>query len=111
MKEAAIDLNDAEMQNISTELLNTFHTGGSRAALNLWIERVTATSKREYFPSTHIADIYFLLGDKDHGFLWLERAYQERDDYLAWIKVDQTLLPYRSDPRYANLLRRMGLPQ
>jgi serine/threonine protein kinase len=86
MKEAAIDLNDAEMRNISTELLNTFHTGGSRAALNLWIERVTATSKREYFPPTHIADIYFLLGD-------------------------QTLIPYRSDPRYADLLRRMGLPQ
>jgi tetratricopeptide (TPR) repeat protein len=111
MKEATIDSDDAEMQRLSSELLNTLATRGSQAALKLWIVRSIEASKREYFPPTHIAFIYFLLGDKEDGFLWLERAYEERDDYLTWMKVERSLLPYRSDPRYADLLRRMGLPQ
>jgi hypothetical protein len=52
-----------------------------------------------------------LTGDKENGFRLLEKACDERDDYVTYIKVDPVLRPYRSDPRYADLLRRMGLPQ
>jgi hypothetical protein len=47
----------------------------------------------------------------DSRFEWLEKAYQLRDDELGWILIDPSLDNMRSDPRYADLLRRMGLPQ
>ena len=58
-----------------------------------------------------IAMIYIGLGDKDQAFHWLDRSYEERSPWLAWLKSDVALDPLRSDPRYADLLRRMGLPQ
>jgi TolB-like protein/Tfp pilus assembly protein PilF len=56
--------------------------------------------------------IYARVGEKDQAFEWLERAYQEQS--LGWfvvdLKVDPMLDPLRDDPRYADLLRRMNLP-
>jgi hypothetical protein len=43
------------------------------------------------------------------AFEWLEKAYQDRDEDLAWIKMDPTMKALRSDPRYADLLRRLRL--
>jgi tetratricopeptide (TPR) repeat protein len=111
MKESEIGVNDAERQKFSSELLNELHANGSQAALKDWIQLAIQKSKQTYIPPTSIADLYFMLGDKEHGFQWLELAYQGRDDYLAYVKVDPTIAPFRSDPRYADLLRRMGLPQ
>jgi tetratricopeptide (TPR) repeat protein len=53
---------------------------------------------------------YAGLGDKDQAFAWLERAYQERFDRMVWLNVDPLLAPLRSDPRFADLVRRVGLP-
>ena len=44
------------------------------------------------------------------AFLWLEKAYDERTNSLAYLKVDATWDPLRSDPRFADLVRRIGLP-
>ena len=51
------------------------------------------------------------LGDKDRAFQWLDRCYEERSPWLGWLKTDPALDPLRSDPRFADLLRRIGLPQ
>jgi hypothetical protein len=51
------------------------------------------------------------LGDKDQSFLWLNTAYQERDNELEGLKTDFLLDPLRSDPRFAELVRKVGLPQ
>jgi eukaryotic-like serine/threonine-protein kinase len=58
-----------------------------------------------------LAMIYMALGDKNQAFKWLDRCYEERSPWLVWLKTDPALDPLRSDPRYADLLRRMGLPQ
>jgi len=59
-----------------------------------------------------IAGIYAGLGDKDQAFAWLERDFQERSGVLAGSMIfNQYLDTLRSDPRYADLLRRMGLSQ
>jgi tetratricopeptide (TPR) repeat protein len=50
------------------------------------------------------------LGEKDEAFKWLERAYEERDKGMAFLRVDPTLDPLRSDPRFQDLLRRMNFP-
>jgi hypothetical protein len=51
------------------------------------------------------------LGDKDHAFEWLNTAYQEHDIYLMNLRNDYQMDLLRSDPRYGELLRKMGFPQ
>jgi hypothetical protein len=51
------------------------------------------------------------LGEKDDAFEFLEAAYQERASLLIYLGVRPTFDNIRSDSRFANLLRRMGLPQ
>jgi hypothetical protein len=58
-----------------------------------------------------IAGLYAALGDKDQAFRWLNTAYQERDQKLVALKTDFLLDPIRSDPRFAELVRKVGLPQ
>ncbi|HZS06566.1 MAG TPA: hypothetical protein VFD58_17145 [Blastocatellia bacterium] len=58
-----------------------------------------------------MAVIYAGLKDPDRAFEWLEKAYQSRSIALTVIKSDPEIDSLRSDPGYADLLRRMGLPQ
>jgi hypothetical protein len=55
--------------------------------------------------------IYAGLGEKDRAFESLERGYAERSAGMAYIKADPFWDELHSDPRYADLLRRMGLPR
>jgi TolB-like protein/Flp pilus assembly protein TadD len=57
-----------------------------------------------------IAEVYAWQGDKDRAFDWLDRAYRQHDGGMIVIKTDWILKPLRSDPRYAELLRRLKLP-
>jgi hypothetical protein len=58
---------------------------------------------------TQIADFHFFLGEVDKGFEWLERAYSKRDRILLIIQYDWFLDGVRTDPRYLDLLKRLGL--
>ncbi|MBD0324791.1 MAG: hypothetical protein ICV68_00070 [Pyrinomonadaceae bacterium] len=66
-------------------------------------------SKKRYVSSYHIALIYCGLGELEKAFEWLEKTFLERDAWLIWMRVEPQLDPLRSDPRFANLLRRIGL--
>lgn len=57
-----------------------------------------------------IAILYAQLGDRDNAFAWLNRAYQERDVFLTELAIEPGLDPLHEDPRYTNLLQRIGLP-
>ena len=65
-------------------------------------------SKQRY--ALGIADIYIGLGEKDQAFSWLEKAYADRADGLTFLKLDSIYDPLRADPRFADLVRRIGLP-
>jgi hypothetical protein len=67
--------------------------------------------KESYVPPFSVARIHAALGDKDEAFAWLDRAYQERDLLLYALKVDPRFDPLHSDPRFADLLRRIGLEE
>jgi TolB-like protein/TPR repeat protein len=56
-----------------------------------------------------IAGLYFFLGENDKGFEWLERSYSSREQPLTYIKTDSNLDGVRTDPRYLDLLKRLGL--
>jgi len=65
-------------------------------------------SRHTYIPPYFIATLYLALGDKDRALTWLEKAYAQRDLYLATLKVDQAVDPLRSDRRFQGLLRRLN---
>ena len=61
--------------------------------------------------SASIALIYAALGDKDQAFAWLDKAEKEHDANLARLTVDPRFDSLRSDARFPDLVRRVGLPQ
>jgi hypothetical protein len=70
---------------------------------------VPAQRKTGYSSAYRIADLYADLGDKEQAFRWLRTAYQERDSLLLLgLKTDFLLDPLRSDPRFAELVRKVG---
>ena len=75
------------------------------------IDELKELSKRRYVSSYHVAMIYLALKEKDQAFEWLENAYRERSDLLVYLKVEPRLESVRSDQRFADLVRRVGLPQ
>jgi hypothetical protein len=72
------------------------------------LERID-NEEQEYAPFGLIW-AYAGLGDRDRAFAVLERAYEMRVDRMVWLNVDPLLDPLRSDPRFTDLVRRMGLP-
>ncbi|PYX40376.1 MAG: hypothetical protein DMG83_26800 [Acidobacteria bacterium] len=68
-------------------------------------------SSRAYVDFYQVAETYAGLGDKDNAFRLLERAYQQHSASMSFLGIDWFWYGIRSDPRYADLLRRMGLPQ
>ena len=56
-----------------------------------------------------IGTIYAALGETDMAFEWLDRGYEIRSQDLMRLKIDPGFDPLRSDPRYAALLRKVGL--
>ena len=68
-------------------------------------------SAQRYVPPQYTAIIYTGLGDKDQAFKWWNQAYDEHAvGFLIYLKVWPAADNLRSDPRFADLLRRVGLP-
>ncbi len=83
--------------------------GERRKALEI-LSELESQSSQEYEQAFHIAQIYLGLGDHEQALAWLEKACDERSVWLIWLGVDPKFDPLRSDPRFEDLLRRVGLP-
>lgn len=68
-------------------------------------------SNQEHVPAFTFAQIYAGLGDNEQAFAWLDKAYNEQSVWLSFLKVDPKFDPLRSDPRFQDVLRRIGLAQ
>jgi tetratricopeptide (TPR) repeat protein len=84
---------------------------GTRGAMKRVVALEEEQAKRVYIDPAWIAGDYSLLGERDQAFTWLEKAYAEKSNVIAYLKVSPRFDSLRADPRYANLLRRMGLPR
>ncbi len=102
------DQNESEF---ALALEQGFHSAGWKGALTKGIETLKARRKTGYSSAYDIAELYAELGDKEQAFQWLNTAFQERDGDLLELKIDSQLDPLRSDPRFAELVRKVGLPQ
>jgi len=79
----------------------------ARAAL----KELKELAKRKYVQPYSIAVVYAGLGEKDQALAWLERAYDDRSSYVVYLKVEPIFDSLHSEPRFVDLIRRVGLPQ
>ena len=86
------------------------HAGHRSEALQL-LEQLKQRQKQGYVPAAAFVNAYLGLEDKDQVFAWCNRAYGEKSGILRWIKVHPFFDPVRNDPRFADLLHRVGLDQ
>jgi eukaryotic-like serine/threonine-protein kinase len=112
---AVADYATAMKKNGRAEWAEKFTAGYRKAKLKgactAMIEELKNESPKEYVSPNDLAHYYGLMGDRDHTFEWLEKGYAERASRMEYLKVEQYLEPFHSDPRYLDLLKRMGLPQ
>jgi serine/threonine-protein kinase len=85
-------------------------TGRRADALKI-LQRLDELQKRRFISTISRVYVYAGLGDKDKAFEWLEKAYQERSDSLAWFRFDPESKSLRSDPRFAALMRKIGFTE
>jgi tetratricopeptide (TPR) repeat protein len=102
---------DRNESDFASAIDRGFRSGGWKGALTKGIEARQAQRKGGYSSACGIAELYADLWAKDQAFSWLQTAYQERDIGLLALKTNFLLDPIRSDPRFADLVRKLGLPQ
>jgi len=96
---------------IEADMGHLYAVSGKKAEALKVIDDLKELSRRRFISSYHIGLIYAGLGAKDLAFQWLDNAYKERSDLLVYLNRDPRLDSLRSDPRFADLLRRVGLPE
>lgn len=84
---------------------------GRRAEALAEAARLQHVSATRHVPAYDIAGIYAVLGEADRTFEWLERAVDERSQLLGWLRHDAAFDGVRADPRYAQIVRRIGLTE
>ena len=73
------------------------------------LDEMIQRSKREEVSPFYAAAVYLALGDKEHGMEWLEKAYEERAELLVFLKVAPNFDAVHSDPRFIQIMQRIGL--
>ncbi len=101
----------AENQFVAGGLGWVYAVSGRRADALKIAQELKDLSSRTYVDFYSLGGIYAGLGDKDEAFRLLEKGYAQHSATMPWLGIDVYWYGMRSDPRYADLLRRMGLPQ
>ncbi|MSO30379.1 MAG: hypothetical protein EXQ48_05455 [Acidobacteria bacterium] len=89
--------------------------GHAHAAANRRVEaqdilrQLNALATQRYVPPYPVATIYAALGQTDDAFAWLEKAYEQRDSWMAYLGLDPRFDGLRADARFAALLERLHL--
>jgi len=106
----AVSLSPSDLEAIAG-LGHGYAVAGRREEALEIVARLKQPSQQKIPPSWGIATIYIGLGDKDEAFVWLEKAYEERQAQLIYIQIEPVLDPLRNDPRFQDLVRRMNFPE
>src|SRR6266850_816501 len=106
----AIEMSNGD-QDPTAALAHVYAVTGRRAEAEKILRDLQRKSKSSYVSPYMIATIYAGLGNKDRAFEFLEKAYQERSWDIVWLlKADLRIDSLRSDPRFQDLVRRVGYP-
>ncbi|HKA22463.1 MAG TPA: tetratricopeptide repeat protein [Blastocatellia bacterium] len=90
---------------------HAYAKAGKRNEANRVLDELQKLSVVSYVSSLELAAIYAAFGETEQAFKWLEESYQERCFHLVNLNVRPEFAPLRRDPRFNNLVRRIGLPQ
>jgi len=96
---------------VIAELACAYGLSGRKKEAQELLNTLKQQSTRQYVDPGLIALIYTVLGDKDKAFEGLEKAYSARSSWMTCLKVEPKFDPLRSDARFTDLMRRVGLPQ
>ena len=83
--------------------------GKAKEALQI-LDELTELAKCKYVASYFFAGIYIGLGESDRALEYLEKSYEEHSHWLIYLHIDPGMDDLRNDPRFQDLLRRVGLP-
>jgi TolB-like protein/DNA-binding winged helix-turn-helix (wHTH) protein/lipoprotein NlpI len=103
-------INISKIPRAISSLGHAYAASGRRKEAHKLIHELKELSQQQYVSPYFIATIYAGLGDKDQAFEWLSKAYVGRARHLMWLKADPRFGSLHSDPRFADRLRRIGLP-
>ena len=106
--EKAAALGDSNPAMIGVFVHAYAQAGRRREAIGL-VEELKRRQQKGYVPAAAFVNAYLGLGDKEQAFAWMERAYQEQSMILQYLKVHPFFDPVRDDPRFKDLVRRVGL--
>jgi len=112
-EDALIEYNKARQLNNDPYVLAlqgyTYAASGRKEESLRTLEELKEISKERYVPAYGLAIVYAQLNEKDQAFQWLEKSYQGREGYVTILKIDPFFDNLRSDPRFSNLVQRVGL--
>jgi pentatricopeptide repeat protein len=108
--ENALALTDRSPAVIGVLIRAYAHAGRRTKALRL-LDELKRRQQKRYIPTAAFVNAYLGLGDNERAIAWLERAYKEQSMIMQYIKVHPFFDPLRGDPRFADLVRRVGLDQ
>ncbi len=97
--------------NTLASLGHAYAIAGQKSKAQQILSELEGRSKREPISSYQFALVFAGLGNKDQALAALEKAFQQKSTLLTYVKMDARFDPLRPDPRFADLLHRMGLPQ
>ncbi len=104
-----------EVSNGNTEALGNlgriYAAAKRKAEVMKILDTLSERSQAKYVPPIAFANIYTTLGDREKAFVWLEKAYEDRSGGLFDLARGRFSSPLRSDARFQDLMRRIGLPQ
>lgn len=86
-----------------------YAVSGDKINAHKTLAKLTEISTRKYVPAIYFATVYIGLTQKDDAFHWLDKAYEERCEYLVYLGSEPMADPLRGDPRFPRLLSRIGL--
>ena len=89
---------------------HAYGVAGRKREAEAKLEEIQKLSKERFVSAFPVAFIYLGLGQRDKAFQWLEKAYEERAPRLVYLGIEHAFDPLRADPRFQDLLERLGIP-
>jgi len=105
----ALDLSEGNSSELAA-LGYAYAVAGKRPEAQKILDELKSRSSQTYVQPVWLAVIYATLGDRDRAFQWLEKGLQDRSGWLLYLKLDPVFSPLATDPRFADFVRRVGLP-
>lgn len=106
-----VDEPNSEDSYLAAMTAYTYAMMGRRAEAKKIAERLKRQAKQSYVSPFLFGKVYVALGEKELAIEWLEKGYENREDSSAWLNSDPAFDSLRSEPRFRELVRRIGLPE